>query len=379
MSVESEIRKLAASIPEKRPYIRGEESTKDALIRPMIRALGYDTWNPAEVSSEFTADFGTRQHEKVDFAIMAAGRPIILIECKTISSRLGNNEIAQLFRYFSVTEARFAILTNGVEYRFYTDLRRRNVMDESPFLVVDMLDLKEEQVEEICRFAKPMFNEQGIWEQVHLREIEQKDLQIIANNIVREFAAPSRDLVRLLAKGVLGKGHQSRAEWNRVTNLTKQAINGFKASGRPLDKSTDASTSPTTEEHVFKVYVDWDQLVSNINLLKMFQELCNHVESLSENVWIKPHKYGFSAKRNRTGRYNLLYIWPSPRETCLTVQLKLDITSVPIEAGFTQDISQIERHRPYTLLVFIRNQNDLDRAKPLIKRSYDEVGQARKA
>ena len=109
----------------------------------MIRALGYDTWNPAEVSSEFTADFGTKQHEKVDFAIMAAGRPIILIECKTISSRLGNNEIAQLFRYFSVTEARFAILTNGVEYRFYTDLRKRNVMDNSPFLVVNMLALEE--------------------------------------------------------------------------------------------------------------------------------------------------------------------------------------------------------------------------------------------
>ena len=125
MSIESEIRKLAASIPEKRPYIRGEESTKDALIRPMIRALGYDTWNPAEVSSEFTADFGTKQHEKVDFAIMAAGRPIILIECKTISSRLGNNEIAQLFRYFSVTEARFA----------YPDQRGTLEVNLTPYLV----------------------------------------------------------------------------------------------------------------------------------------------------------------------------------------------------------------------------------------------------
>ncbi len=373
MSVESEIRKLAASIPEKRPYIRGEESTKDALIRPMIRALGYDTWNPAEVSSEFTADFGTKQHEKVDFAIMAAGRPIMLIECKTISSRLGNNEIAQLFRYFSVTEARFAILTNGVEYRFYTDLRKRNVMDDSPFLVVNMLALNDDMVTEVSRFAKHAFDEQAIWDLVHTREVEQKDLQIITSNITREFATPSRDLVRLLAKGVLGKGHQSRAEWNRVTNLTKQAINEFKASGRPLDKSTDASTSQTTEEHVFKVYVDWDQLVSNINLHKMFQGLCNYVESLSETVWIKPHKYGFSAKRERGRRFNLLYIWPAPSKTCLTVQLQLDLTNVPLEEGFTQDISQIERHRPYTLLVFIRNHDDLERAKPLLKRSYDEI------
>ena len=72
-----------------------------------------------------------------------------------------------------------------------------------------------------------MFNEQGIWERVHLREIEQKELQTITDNIVREFESPSRDLVRLLAKGVLGKGAQRKAEWERVTSLTKRALDKY--------------------------------------------------------------------------------------------------------------------------------------------------------
>ena len=374
MSVESEIRKLAASIPEKRPYIRGEESTKDALIRPMIRALGYDTWNPAEVSSEFTADFGTKQHEKVDFAIMAAGRPIILIECKTISSRLGNNEIAQLFRYFSVTEARFAILTNGVEYRFYTDLRKRNVMDETPFMVVDMRELDDGALAEVSRFAKPEFDAQAIWDLVRSREIEQKDLQIITGNIAREFATPARDLVRLLAKGVLGKGHQSRAEWTRVTQLTKRALDKFQGIETAQNDNDDDESLPTPDAPDFSVYYGWNQLVSNKVLFKLFGELCDYVNALNEEVWVKPITQGFSVKRNRTGRYNLLYIWPKSRETFLLVQLKLDLKTVSLEEGFTSDISHLDGHAPYTLHVFIRNQKDLERAKPLIRRSYDELG-----
>ena len=373
MSIESEIRKLAASIPEKRPYIRGEESTKDALIRPMIRALGYDTWNPAEVSSEFTADFGTKQHEKVDFAIMAAGRPIILIECKTISSRLGNNEIAQLFRYFSVTEARFAILTNGVEYRFYTDLRKRNVMDNSPFLVVNMLALEERQVAEICRFAKHAFDERAIWDLAHTREVEEKELKTITDNITREFESPSRDLVRLLARGVLGKGVQRKAERERVTSLTKRALDKFQGIETTQNDDDDDKSFPTPDAPDFSVYYGWNQLVSNKVLFKLFEGLCDYVNALNDEMWVKPITQGFSVKRNRTGRYNLLYIWPSPRETCLTVQLRLDLKGVSLKEGFTRDISHMDNHGPYTLHVSIRNQDDLERAKPLLKRSYDEI------
>ena len=124
----------------------------------------------------------------------------------------------------------------------------------------------------------------------------------------------------------------------------------------------------------FSVYHQWDRVVSNKILHTLFQGLCDYVETLSEEVWVKPSKTGFSAKLKRAGRSNLLYIWPNVRETMLTVQLRLDPKSVPLEEGFTRDISHIGSHGPYGLQIFIRNQNDLARAKPLLKRSYDEAG-----
>ena len=370
MSVESEIRKLAASIPEKRPYIRGEESTKDALIRPMIRALGYDTWNPAEVSSEFTADFGTKQHEKVDFAIMAAGRPIILIECKTISSRLGNNEIAQLFRYFSVTEARFAILTNGVEYRFYTDLRKRNVMDNSPFLVVNMLALEERQVAEICRFAKPEFDAQAIWDLVHTREVEQKELQTITDNITREFATPSRDLVKILTKGVPGTNKRSRVERERVTQLTRQALDLHMGKNVPSPPVLDPLPPIPNGEPDYSKYEYWRQTVANPELHRLFMALCDYALSLGDDVMVNPTAKYISIRRKRT----VAYIKSQTGKIRIIVYVYADLKSASLLEGFTRKLPESFRNPPCNLEITIRNQADLERAKPLIKSSYDEAG-----
>ena len=264
MGVAESIRELAASVPQRKRHVRSEEATKNAFVMPFITALGYDIHDPTEVVPEFTADAGVKQSEKVDYAIMKDGRPSILVECKSAGVSLGKEHLSQLIRYYAVTDARFAILTNGVEYRFYTDLRKRNVMDESPFMVVDMLDLKEEQAEEICRFAKHAFDEQAIWELVHTREVEQKELQIIMGNIAREFTSPSKDLVRILAKGVLGKGYQSRSEWARVTQLTKRALDKYMGGSVP-DK--DDPSPPVPEPvppqplHIpnFSSYPPWDK------------------------------------------------------------------------------------------------------------------------
>ncbi len=124
----------------------------------------------------------------------------------------------------------------------------------------------------------------------------------------------------------------------------------------------------------FPDYGEWDQLVADKSLYELFKELCDFTKALNEELWVKPHTTGFSIKLKPGKRANLLYIWPSLKERLLTIQLKLDLTTVSLEEGFTQDISQVERHRPYTLLVFIRNHDDLKRAKPLIRRSYEEAG-----
>ena len=80
--------------------------------------LGYDIFDPTEVVPEFTADVGTKKHEKVDFAIMMDGVPVLLIDAKKTGADLGGEYVSQLLRYFNVTEARFGILTDGINYHF---------------------------------------------------------------------------------------------------------------------------------------------------------------------------------------------------------------------------------------------------------------------
>lgn len=125
---------------------------------PFINLLGYDVFNPTEVVPEFTADVGTKQGEKVDYAIFKDDEVIMLIECKKYGADLSEVHTSQLYRYFSVAHARIAVLTDGVLYRFYTDLEESNIMDTKPFLEFNMLDVQPPLVSELKRFTKPAFD-----------------------------------------------------------------------------------------------------------------------------------------------------------------------------------------------------------------------------
>ena len=118
--------------------IATEEATKTSLIMPFFAMLGYDVFNPEEFTPEYVADVGIKKGEKVDYAILKDGKPAILIECKWIGEPLASHD-SQLYRYFGVSKAKFAILTNGQIYKFFTDLDEPNKMDEKPFLEINRL------------------------------------------------------------------------------------------------------------------------------------------------------------------------------------------------------------------------------------------------
>ncbi|MEA3434937.1 MAG: type I restriction enzyme HsdR N-terminal domain-containing protein [Thermodesulfobacteriota bacterium] len=158
MSFDEKITALAQKIPSLIDLLETEEATKNALVMPFIDALGYDIFNPKEVIPEFTADVGTKKGEKVDYAIMQDGEVIILIECKQANSDLNEENISQLFRYFTVTKARIAILTNGIHYRFFSDLDEKNKMDARPFLDLDMQNIRENLLDEVRKLAKERFD-----------------------------------------------------------------------------------------------------------------------------------------------------------------------------------------------------------------------------
>jgi len=113
--------------------------------------------NPLELLPEMSCDIGTKKGEKIDYAIIKEGKPIILIECKHWKQNLNLHD-NQLLRYFNVSKAKFGVLTNGIIYKFYTDLLEPNKMDKKPFLEIDMLNLKDNQIEELKKFHKSYFD-----------------------------------------------------------------------------------------------------------------------------------------------------------------------------------------------------------------------------
>ena len=145
MELQNQIKALAEKVIKLKGQFDTEESTKHAFVLPFINLLGYDTFDPTEVVPEFVADIGLKKGEKVDYAIFQQGVPIIIIECKNWKEKL-NAHNSQLFRYFHTTKTRFALLTNGIEYRFYTDLEATNIMDEKPFLEFDITQIKENTI-----------------------------------------------------------------------------------------------------------------------------------------------------------------------------------------------------------------------------------------
>src|SRR5215218_6224329 len=158
MDFVEQLQALALKTEKLCSLLQTEEATKNALIMPFLNLLGYDIFDPTEVIPEFVADVGIKKGEKVDYAVKKDDKIIMLFECKHCGGDLSIKHASQLFRYFAVTDARIAVLTNGLVYRFFTDLEAPNKMDEKPFLEVNMLDLNDGMVNELKKLTKPAFN-----------------------------------------------------------------------------------------------------------------------------------------------------------------------------------------------------------------------------
>ncbi len=199
-----------------------EEATKTSLIMPFFQqVLGYDVFDHNEFCPEYTADVGIKKGEKVDFAIMNNGEPVILIEAKWCGENLDKHG-SQLFRYFGTTKAKFGILTNGLVYNFYTDLDESNKMDLKPFLEVDLLNLKETYISELKKFHKSVFNIEEIFSSAS----ELKYSNEIKSFFSAELKAPSVDFVRFVA-GKIYDGRITQAVIDRFTPIIKTSLNSY--------------------------------------------------------------------------------------------------------------------------------------------------------
>lgn len=190
MSKEKEnLKAVVAQVLSEAESARGESesNTRNALVLPIIDALGYGIRNIKEVYLEYDADFAAKkagQKEKVDIAILRDGKPIIYIEVKSYGSPLAGHE-GQLARYFnSTTSVCLGILTDGIEWRFYTDTMNENMMDREgkdhyiPFLLLRLnefeKDVTDQGINDLWRFSKS--GEGFCYEKGKVKEYAQKQL-----------------------------------------------------------------------------------------------------------------------------------------------------------------------------------------------------------
>lgn len=223
MDFEESLHTLSSKIDQQRSVIETEEATKTAFVLPFIQTvLGYDVFNPTEVIPEFTADVGTKRGEKVDYAITKDGDVQILIECKKIGDELNINHASQLYRYFGVTTAKIAVLTNGQVYKFYTDLEAPNRMDEKPFLLLDLCDIDDHVIPELKKLTKPAFDVDSIVNAAG----ELKYVGQIRRIIAQQLKDPDDEFIRFFIARVY-EGQITQRVRDQFAPLTLKAIKQY--------------------------------------------------------------------------------------------------------------------------------------------------------
>ncbi len=281
MSLEANLKRLAARVPQTLDKLETEEATKNALVMPFISALGYDVFDPTEVIPEFTADVGTKKGEKVDYAIMRDEAVIVLVEAKKSSEQL-TNHASQLYRYFSVTQARIALLTNGVEYRFFSDIDEPNKMDAKPFLVVDLTNLKDAQVTELGKLTKEGFDLQHMLEAAG----DLKYMREIRKAFEEQWEAPDEEFVKFFFAKATSGGRFHKTAKEQFTRLVRKTFHQF-VSDRVGDRlrsalmaeDSDATASPPSANEGPQVPVPTDPAVDGV-----VEEASDGIETTEEEL-----------------------------------------------------------------------------------------------
>ena len=225
MGLYEDLRNLAEQIKKRQAHVKGEEATKQALVLPFLQVLGFDIYDPTEVKPEYIADFAKKkssgQFEKIDYAITLKGEPAIFVECKAVDVAVEDHD-GQLARYFNSTPSvKLGVLTNGIQYRFFTDLRNQNIMDATPFLEFNILRLTDREADLIRPFTKESFNPAII--QRHAEEIiSLEKVTALINDLLRN---PSENFIRfVLGELELVGGRVTANVVSRFEPIVKKSI-----------------------------------------------------------------------------------------------------------------------------------------------------------
>ena len=219
MNFEEEVQTLSVQIQQRKSHITNEEMTKHSLIIPFIQLLGFDIFNPLEVQPEYTADFGKKKGEKVDYAVFKNNKIIMFIEAKPVGSRLDNHN-AQLSRYFNSTpELKLAIITDGVKYNFFSDVKQINIMDTAPFFGFDFASISKSDIQVLSQFRKYSI-ENTVISKLAEDLSSVSSIQEVLRNL---FVEPSDEFIRLIVRQT-GKTRLTNGAIDRYRPLIKESL-----------------------------------------------------------------------------------------------------------------------------------------------------------
>ena len=189
MDFESRLTEHIDKLNIKKGACTNEETTKTALILPFFTLLGYDTTDPAEVMAESVSAPGGNKDQRVDYCLYSGGKAIIIVEAKPYKANLEKYS-TQLANYYTCSDAKIAIITDGVKYRFYTDSVKQNIMDMVPFFDIDLTCLTQQQIDQLAGFQKEGFDAESI-----------TSFSAFYDFFAEQLKHPSDDLVRLFLTG----------------------------------------------------------------------------------------------------------------------------------------------------------------------------------
>lgn len=246
MEFEEKVKEFIERVEKLRGSINTEEATKTSLIMPFFSLLGYDVFNPNEFTPEYIADVGIKKGEKVDYAITINNEITILIEAKSVNENLQKHD-SQLFRYFGTSTAKIAILTNGINYKFFTDLDEINKMDSTPFLEINLLNLKDNDISELKKFCKENFDINFIINSASNLKYENS----IGKILLEEFSNPSDEFIKLILNKGIYDGVKTQNVIDKYKPILKKSINHYINSliNQRLQNALNNSTSESNEEN----------------------------------------------------------------------------------------------------------------------------------
>lgn len=309
-----------------------EETTKQALILPFLDILGFSPYDPQKVKAEYGADFpGAKANERVDYALFCQDVPVMFIEAKGYFEKL-DNHCPQLSRYFNSTpEVTISAITNGLEWRFFTDLKQKNVMDPTPFLRIRMDEVSDSDAGQLFRFRHDKFKPEA------LRTLAEESVYLSA--FTKTISSSLRDVDSEFVRYVASRSNVERQLNQRfidsITPLVKQAVersvsamvvSGLSGKGLSTDEPAElADPAETKQDKEFENIIDPDNpnIVTTKNELELFEKI-KAITGCEDIQYKDTESYFGILYQGKTNRWIVRYY----DKTNAFIQVPIEVTDI---------------------------------------------------